>query len=229
MDLFTKLGRWIAATLRGSENGGESGTLHVLKTDSSGRLEVTPQPVTSVLTGYDYAAATQRTVAVDANGKLCAVIAEAEAAPAAFYHCEVGYDFSGQVYSNSHIHGLPLLADNYSVIGLHRFRITAALAATGSVRLRAIVVSPAATGNIYRSCDAYWGNIGEDFDTHTASVAGGAAAIAYTDHYTAVVDTTLTPISAGDIVVVLVMRDSSDALDTIDETVYLQGVIIEPA
>lgn len=40
-EIFSRLGSWLVATLRGSEDGTESGTLHVLKTDSAGRLEVT--------------------------------------------------------------------------------------------------------------------------------------------------------------------------------------------
>lgn len=40
MNIFSRLGCWIMATLRGSEDGTEVGTLHVLRTDSAGRLQV---------------------------------------------------------------------------------------------------------------------------------------------------------------------------------------------
>ena len=39
-EIFSRLGRWMLTTLRGSEDGTESGALHVLKTDSAGRLQV---------------------------------------------------------------------------------------------------------------------------------------------------------------------------------------------
>lgn len=39
-DIFSRLGKWLLTTLRGSEDGTENGTLHILKTDNEGRLEV---------------------------------------------------------------------------------------------------------------------------------------------------------------------------------------------
>lgn len=226
MDIFTKLGRWLIAALRGSENGAEDGALHILRTDADGRLEVAAQPVTAMLTGYDYNAEVARAVAVDADGVLQTNSGGAATTPAAFYHCEVGFDSTGNVYSANHTNGLPLLSTDV-VIGLLRFWVTEALAATGSLRLRAIAVS-STTGDIYRHCAASWGSIGETYNTHTWSSGYAAVPIASANQYTIIVDGTLSPISAGDLVTVTFLRGSNDPSDTIEDTVYLTGAVIEP-
>jgi hypothetical protein len=98
MDIITSLGKWLLTTLRGSDTGDASGNLYILKTDSDGRLEVTPQPVTVTLQGYDYDAATARAVAVDADGILQV---NTQALPPLFFPALIARDSSATYYYNA--------------------------------------------------------------------------------------------------------------------------------
>ncbi len=88
------------------------------------------------------------------------------------------------------------------------------------------VVNPQANGNIYSKNLADYGQCGEAYATHSNSI--GLAAVAVTQlERECIQSIALTNAAIWDIVSLTFQRDASNASDTINNTVYFSGWIIE--
>lgn len=109
------------------------------------------------------------------------------------------------------------------VYGLGMIPVGVAAAAT----IQVVVISPDASGNIYGLTDYFYGESGEDWNTHNVyfSAAYTATALA-TTHNNLIFATAVTPVVAGDMIHCQFLRDSTGVtgvLDTLEEDVYVPG------
>jgi len=96
------------------------------------------------------------------------------------------------------------------------------------VRAQVILVA-AAGGNLYWSSDTDFGKIcaAEDYNTHSDTIAANATAVLINDLTCITIDAALDGINASDWVGIKFTRRAEDALDTIDDTVYLLGLRVQ--
>lgn len=87
------------------------------------------------------------------------------------------------------------------------------------------VVIAAASGDAYVSSDVVYGALGQAIGTHTAATAIAAVALT-ADLLTAVCATSLASAAIGDIVGYTFVRDATNVLDTIGDTVLVVGLLV---
>lgn len=87
------------------------------------------------------------------------------------------------------------------------------------------ILIPAANGDVYLQCQFGAGACGESTTTHNGSVAIAAIAVT-TGVYNCIAELDITGITPGDIVFVLPLRDATNILDTVNASVYVQGINI---
>ena len=88
------------------------------------------------------------------------------------------------------------------------------------------VVNPDASGNIYSSNTAEYGQCGEAHAAHSDTVVIAAVAVTI-NLRNCIQPITLANEAIGDLVSLTFRRDATDPLDTIDDVAYLTGWIVE--
>lgn len=100
---------------------------------------------------------------------------------------------------------------------------------TGIISLQAVWSTPAAGGNMYWRLHAYWGAAGENIVLGNETPAYGVTANLGTDLFNIQEPAnplTLAGANVGDIMTLYFDRDGTDALDTINDVVYVHGLIL---
>ena len=90
-----------------------------------------------------------------------------------------------------------------------------------------VIVISDATGNLYWQCDTAMSACGEDFETHTDTIAANATAVTADERECIDISAALTDATGGDLVGLQFIRLGAHASDTIGDTVHYIGVLIQ--
>jgi len=88
------------------------------------------------------------------------------------------------------------------------------------------VVVPLATGNVYSTQTAVWGECGQQYNTHTSVPALSAVAVTLNE-IECIRQLSPSPVVDGDIIALTYRRDATNILDTIGDSVCLRGFYVE--
>lgn len=116
------------------------------------------------------------------------------------------------------------LVDNAGTIVYGHFLVPNNFIASLTVK---IIVRPDQSGNIYGKLNAWWASCGEDYTTHSNSPAYEAIAVTGPDVNNCIYSTSLGSAVVGDIVSMTFTRLASNALDTINDTAWCPGFLVE--
>ena len=91
-----------------------------------------------------------------------------------------------------------------------------------------VIIIPNASGNIYWGADTNFAEVcaDEDYQTHVDTIALNAVAVTADEVECLDISAALTGAIGGDIVGIEFVRDSEDALDTVDADVHYLGILI---
>ena len=115
------------------------------------------------------------------------------------------------------------MPDNKDCYGIGQFYCPSDFSSTMTIDT---VWQADASGNIYCRSQAYHGAEGEAIGNHNVSSGGLAAEAATQDDISLTDQMSMTDMAAGDYVSIISQRDSTNAADTISNTVYLIGWLV---
>lgn len=88
------------------------------------------------------------------------------------------------------------------------------------------IANAVATGNMYRLFQFYAGAEGENYGAHSDTIGYAALAVGSSAQYLVLDSLSLPDASAGDYISLLLARDATDPLDTIDNSVKILGFLL---
>ena len=141
-----------------------------------------------------------------------------------FVPCISAYDYTlGAQVNRTYTVGWPLeITLNKVTYAVGNFIVPSDFASTMTVKA---VMYTGSSGNCYGYLQAQYGAAGENYTAHSGTTGSTTAALT-ANQIGAVYELSLSSAAVGDYVFLTLQRDSSNASDTVEATIYLIGFLV---